>query len=193
MAYLFKVEGKTVYPNDEVLLISPFKEIWERDKSKGKDVARQEFSYIEFMTSYLKSNPYKGYAAEIKHKVIKEAVIKEDKWEVDDLIKEAMSFIHNIQKDASPTYSLYLSTLVAKDKLENFFQTVDLDERNFKSGMPVYKPKELSSAMMDVDKLTASLAALKKKVEEELFDEVKIKGQKEVSPFADPNSLFNRG
>ena len=59
--------------------------------------------------------------------------------------------------------------------------------------MPVYKPKELSLAMMDVDKLTASLAALKKKVEEELFDEVKIKGQKEVSPFADPNSLFNRG
>ena len=48
MAYLFKVEGKTVYPNDEVLLISPFKEIWERDKSKGKDVARQEFSYIVY-------------------------------------------------------------------------------------------------------------------------------------------------
>ena len=41
MAYLFKVEGKTVYPNDEVLLISPFKEIWERDKSKGTGIFRK--------------------------------------------------------------------------------------------------------------------------------------------------------
>ena len=39
------------------------------------------------------------------------------------------------------------------------------------------------------EKVTASLTGLKKKVEEDLFEETKIKGQKEISPFADPESL----
>ena len=71
MAYLFSVEGKIVQPNTETLLVSPFKEIWARDKSKGKENALEEFTYIEFMTSMLKSNPYKGYAPEVKEEVIK--------------------------------------------------------------------------------------------------------------------------
>lgn len=189
MAYLFKVEGKVVQPNDEVLLISPFKEIWERDKSKGKEVALQEFTYIEFMTSMLRSNPYKGYASNIKHDVIKKAVIVEQDWEPDELVIKAMKYIYDQQKEGSPTYTLYMSALQAKEKLENFFKSIDLDERNFKTGVPIYKPKELSSAILDVDKITASLSALEKKVQEELFDEIKVKGQKEISPFADPSSL----
>lgn len=190
MAYLFSVEGKIVQPNTETLLVSPFKEIWARDKSKGKENALQEFTYIEFMTSMLKTNPYKGYAPEVKDKVVREAVITQENWEVDELILKGMEYIFKIQKEGSPTYTLYMSALQAKDKLERFFRTVDLDERSPKTGFPIYKPKELSSAMLDVDKLTASLAALAKKVEEELFDSIKTRGAKEISPFADPNSLI---
>lgn len=192
MAYLFKVEGKIVQPNTETLLISPFKEIWERDKSKGKENAIEELTYIEFMTSMLKSNPYKGYASEVKEKVVKDAVITQKDWQPDELIFKGVEYIFKLQKEASPTYTLYMSALQAKEKLEKFFRTVDLDERSPKTGFPIYKPKELSSAMLDVDKLTSSLAALAKKVEEELFDDIKTRGQKEISPFADPSSLITR-
>lgn len=190
MAYLFKVEGKIVQPNTETLLVSPFKEIWERDKSKGKEIALEEFTYIEFMTSMLKSNPYKGYATEVKHKVVREAIITQEDWQPDEYIFKGMEYIFKIQKEGSPTYTLYMSTLQAKEKLERFFRTVDLDERSPKTGFPIYKPKELSSAMLDVDKLTTTLATLAKKVEEELFDDIKTRGQKEISPFADPSSLM---
>ena len=190
MAYLFSVEGKIVQPNTETLLVSPFKEIWARDKSKGKENALEEFTYIEFMTSMLKSNPYKGYAPEVKEEVIKKAVITQDGWTPDNLIHQGIRYIFDLQKDGSPTFTLYLSALMAKDKLEKFFRTVDLDERSPKTGLPIYKPKELSSAMLDFDKITASLAALAKKVEEELFDSIKTRGAKEISPFADPNSLI---
>ncbi len=190
MAYLFKVEGKIVQPNTETLLISPFKEIWERDQSPGKEVALQEFTYIEFMTSMLKTNPYKGYASDVKHKVVSDAVINVDGWQPDEFIMKGMEFIFKQQKEASPTYTLYMSTLQAKEKLERFFRTVDLDERSIKTGLPIYKPKELSSAMLDVDKLTTTLAMLARKVEEELFDDIKTRGQKEISPFADPSSLI---
>lgn len=191
MAYLFKVEGKIVQPNTETLLIEPFKTIWERDKSKGKEYALEEFTYIEFMTSMLKSNPYKGYASDVKHKVVSEAVITQKGWQPDKLVIDGMQYIFDLQKNGSPTYTLYMSTLQAKEKLEKFFRNVDLNERNFKTGVPIYKPKELSTAMLDVDKITASLAVLERKVTEELFDEIKTKGQKEISPFADPSSLIH--
>ena len=31
MAFLFQVTDRAVFPNAETLLISPFKDIWERD------------------------------------------------------------------------------------------------------------------------------------------------------------------
>ena len=36
MAFLFVVENGVAKPNTETLLISPFKEIWERDNSDNK-------------------------------------------------------------------------------------------------------------------------------------------------------------
>ena len=53
-----------MFPNPETLLITPFKDIWERDKTPSKAIAIQEFAYIEFMTSMLKSNPYREYPEE---------------------------------------------------------------------------------------------------------------------------------
>ena len=51
MSLLFTIESKIVKPYTETLLISPFREIWERDTNAGKFTAIDEFTYIEFMTS----------------------------------------------------------------------------------------------------------------------------------------------
>lgn len=189
MAYLFTVEGKVVKPHDETLLISPFKEIWERDKSKNKVDALEDFTYIEFMVSMLKTNPYRGYSDKIRKDVLLKDIIKRENWKEDSLIKEGMIKLKEFQTQGSITYSLYLSAIKAKNKLESFFDEFDMSERNFKTGLPVYKPKEITSALLDVDKVTSSLVTLQKKVEEELFEEKKIRGQKEISPFANPESL----
>lgn len=190
MAYLFKIEGKLVVPTEEALLIPPFKDIWERDKNKGKEVAMKEFSFIEFMVSKLATNPYKGYSDDVRAQVIIKEIFKEEKtWSPDKLVTEGIERFEKFQKDASPTYSLYISAIKSKNTLEKFLTTVDLSKINFKTGNPVYKPKELTSAMLDLDKITASLSALQKKVEEELFDAIKTKGQKEISPFAKVDSL----
>lgn len=189
MAYLFKIEGKLVFPTEETLLTTPYKEIWERDKSKDKDIAMKEFSYIEFMTSQLQTNPYKGYSDDIRGEIIIKEVFAGITWKPDDLVKEGIKRFEAFQKEASPTYTFYMSALKSKNTLEKFFTTVDLSKTNFKTGNPIYKPKELTSALLDVDKITASLDSLKKKVEEELFDAVKTKGQKEISAFAKTESL----
>lgn len=189
MSYLFKIEDKIVQPTEEVLLISPFKEIWERDKSKGKEIALKEFAFIEFTVSLLASNPYKGYSESIRDSIVQQDIFKDIEWKPDKLIEEGKKKFENFQKDGSQSYTLYKSAVAAKDKLVNFLNEIDINERNFKTGMPIYKPKELTSALLDVDKVIASLDVLKKKVEEELFESTKVKGQKEISIFAKLESL----
>ena len=117
MAYLFEVVNKIVVPTDEVLQVPPFKEIWERDKSPKKEVAIQEFTYMEFMTSSLATNPYRGYSEDKKEAVIRREIIKEKNWKPDKLIEEGMEKIITLQTEGSSTYSLYMSAIKAKDKL----------------------------------------------------------------------------
>jgi len=188
MAYLFEVTDKIAFPNVETLLISPFKEIWERDTSHEKKVAIQELAYVEFMTSMKKSNPYKEYPEDRKEEVIRKAIIKEEKWEPDELVKAAMEAVIKFQKDASATYNYYISAKIAAEKMQNFFLEVNITERNAKD-MPIYKPRDITSALNDTEKVLTNLKSLQKKVEEELYEESRIRGDKKISPFANPSSV----
>ena len=45
---LFKYEGYEVKVAPEALTLKPFKKLWDRDKSKSKDTALQELSFVYF-------------------------------------------------------------------------------------------------------------------------------------------------
>lgn len=189
MAYLFKIENKIAKPTDEALMVSPFKEIWERDKSKKKEIAIQEFTYMEFMTSALATNPYRGYSDTQKESVVRRDIIKDPKWKPDKLIKEGMEKIVEFQTNGSSIYTLYLSAVRAKNELEGFFTTFDISEKNERSGNPIYKPRDITNAIQDLDKTIMSLQSLEKKVEEDLFESAKIMGQKTISKFAETDTI----
>lgn len=188
MSWLFKIEDRKVFPNEETLLIPPFSQIWERDESPDKWLAIREFAYIEFMTSQLKSNPYKGYSEKVREEKLREDIIKEDTWIPDELVMEAMKKIEEFQTNGSGAYTLLIDTLKAKETLQEFLRSVNLKERTDKGAM-VLKPKDVTAAMLDLDKLVTSLDVLKKKVEEDTFETVKTRANKVISPFANPDSL----
>ncbi len=194
MSYLFKITENIVYPNEETILIEPFKTIWERDKSHKKEIALKELTFIEFMSSQLKSNPYRGYRDEAREKILKKNVIRDENWKPDNLIKEALKVIEIFQKEASPSYSLYIKALKAKEKLEDFFETFNLNEKTDK-GTYSLKPKDITGALLDLDKVVVNLSLLKEKIEKELFEEVRNKSDKVISPFAEGSSLdkYNNG
>ena len=189
MALLFVIEGRKVTPNAETLLISPFKDIWERDKSKDKKVAIAELTYIEFMTSMLESNPYKQYTEERKPVKIKEEIIFMKSWKPDKFIKQAMDKIVLFQTEGSTNYSYYIAAKRAAEKMKTFFLEVDITERNIKTGNPIYKPKDLTAALNDTERTLNTLKNLEKKVQEELYETIKTKADKKISIFANPSSL----
>ena len=189
MAFLFEISGKVAFPNPETVLIPPFKEIWERDKRKDKAYALEDFAYIEFMSSMRKSNPYRQYKGKRKEEVIIKDVITRSKWKPDDLIYQAIAKIEKFQTEASTTYSYYMAAKKAVEKMEQFFLTVDITERNEKGAL-LYKPRDITAAVNDTQKLLANLKALEKKVEEELYEETKRRSDKVISPFANPERLI---
>lgn len=189
MSFLFEINGKAVFPKAETLLIPPFKEIWARDLSTEKENAIQEFAYIEFMTSMLKSNPYREYPEEKKDVIIRKDIITQIDWNPDNLLKEGMDYIINLQKEGSITYTYWMSNKNAIEKMIHFFNNFDIDERNFKTGNPVYKPKDITSTVTDAEKILTALNALKVKVDEEVYESSRSRADKVVSPFANPDSL----
>lgn len=188
MSWLFKIEDRKVFPNEETLLTPPFSQIWQRDESPDKWLAMREFAYIEFMTSQLKSNPYKGYSEKVREVKIKEDIIIDPTWQPDWLVEQAMKKIEEFQTEGSESYTLLASALRAKEKIEDFFDTFQLDETTDKGALKL-KPKDVTGAMLDLDRVVTSINTLKKKVEEDTFEAVKTRANKVISPFANPDSL----
>lgn len=189
MSYLFEIQGNAVMPKAETLLVEPFKSIWKRDKSKNKAHAIEDFAYIEFMTSVMSSNPYSQYPDNRKSPQIIKEVITREGWEPDELIFKGMKYINKIQTEGSTTYQYYMAAKKAAENMKDFFNTVDIKELNPKTFNPIYKPRDITAALNDTQKVLANLKGLEKKVEEELYDEVKSRANKQVSPLADPSSL----
>jgi len=189
MAFLFIVENKVVAPNPETLLIEPFKSIWERDKTPNKVYATEDFAYIEFITSLKKSNPYRQYPENKKHDILVEEIITREDWTPDGLVQEAIRKLGTFQKEASTTYNYYMAAKIAAEKMQEFFRDVDINERNEKTMNPIYKPRDVTSALNDTEKVLANLKALEKKVEEEIYETTKNRADKQISPLAHPSSL----
>lgn len=184
MSVLFKVQGKIVIPNTETLLIEPFKTIWDRDESEDKENAMFEFKYIEFMMSQKKTNPFAGYPEEKRHIAILDNQEIQTDWQPDEQVKKGMDWFDEFQEEASETYNYYKSVRAAAEKMQGFFNTFSIGERNERTGNPIYKPRDITTAMSDTEKVLTNLDSIKKKVQEELFESTRKKGDKTISPFA---------
>lgn len=184
MSFLFSIENLVCKPKAEILLVSPFKEIWDRDKGKTKERALKDLSVIEMYTSKLRSNPFCGYDDDERlARVTKEYYgnsVGIDK--LDSLVVEGIRKLEEIQSTGSPTYSYYMSQLKAVEKLKRFFLEFDMNERNEKGAL-IYKPKEITSALADADKIMQNLTGLRDKVEQELFTVMKNRAGREPNRY----------
>ena len=70
--------------------------------------------------------------------------------------------------------------------MKDFFNTFDMSKINAKTLAPLYKPREITSALNDTSKVLENLDKTQKKVEEEIFESTKNRGDKLISPFANP-------
>lgn len=179
---LFYIRENKVYPTDECLRVEEFKTLWDRDSSKLKNTAIKELSYIEFLYSYLDTNPYSEYEESEKEEKIILDLFGNKKWKPDKEILLAVEKYIEFRDNASVSLRFYKSNVKAIEKLRTFLETVDFHDRT-KGGAAVYKPGDISKALRESNDVLSSLQKLKERIQKENFENSKIKGGKKVSYF----------
>jgi len=185
MSLLFEISGNLVRPNAETLLISPFREIWERDASKDKKRALEDLAFVEFCTSVEASNPFANFPESVREEVVRKEVVRSRGWKKDALVERAMERAVEMQEQASTVYRYYMSAKRAVEKMTDFLNTVDLDERNAKTGALLHRPSDIIRTVNDIEKTMANLKSLEERVRKEAFGTGRNRGDKRVSPFAE--------
>ena len=182
---LFKIEGNLVVPTEHALLTYPYSDIWDRDEDPSKQRAKQEFAYIELNCSYKKSNPYKGLSDSVRKEKVGKVVFREDyaTFVEDELIVQGFKTYHELRLIASPTLQYYLAAKGGAEKMIEWLDDFDMKTLNDRTGLPLYKPREITSALKDSYDVMKTLNAMEEKVYEQIFETTKTRGNKEINPF----------
>lgn len=180
---IFILENEVVKPTTEILLLHPFSEIWDRCAPLTHHAkAIQEFSYIEFMVSPRRSNPFFGYDSDRKEKEIIARVFRGEEYKPDELVTQAMEMYKEFFYEASPGLTYLEDARTAAENTKKFLKDVDLSERTDK-GMLILKPRDVTSALKDTGEVMKALAQLENKVHEELFETNKSRANREINEF----------
>jgi len=181
MAKLFDIDRNKIVPNPDVLAIPAMKKIWNRDKSKTKDKAMREIAYVVFLCDF--HSPYKDLRISEKEKIIIEDTFKADKWEPDDIIKDAIEVYKKLQ--VTPSMRLLTASRNSVEKLSDYFDQINFKEiDNF--GKPIYSAIELTRNLKEVGNVVKSLTNLDKQVKLEL-EEQSVRGGNKIGYFENPS------
>jgi hypothetical protein len=179
---LFILENNIAKPSIEALLISPFKEIWESDKTKQKGKAINIFTYIELYCSYKRSNPYSGYTELEREETLKELLFHDSKYKLSKLVLSAIARYQELRDKASFYMRFFIAQRTAAEKLIEFYETFEMTEKNQKSGVPLYKPRDITGAIKESSEVLSKMDALEKQIKAEEYSRLKTKGNRQISP-----------
>ena len=159
---LFKYEGYEVRVAPEALTLKPFKKVWDRDKSKNKEKATQEFSFL-----YFYCDPRSDYQYltddEDRLEAVKEGIGFDKDWKPDAALKNAIAFYGTFDSSAARLLRMAAKEI---DKVQQSLDT--MSPTNYK------EIKEQIASMSMIPKIASMIQEAEKKLnEEEEFGEAK--------------------
>lgn len=177
---LFRYEGYNLTISEEAMMLKPFKDLWRRDKSKGKDKALQELAYIYFMED--SRSDYQIYVdKEERSRQVKLGEGIPESWKPDKLVTDAQEFYAGFKSEAA----LLLEDIrVAITKLREFIKTIDLSAVDDK-GKPIYTLNTYTATIKQIPELITSLDEAEKSIHKEAVTSDKVRGSVEKAMFED--------
>lgn len=172
---LFKYEGYNITISEEALALKPFRQIWNRDKSRSKDKAIMELGYCYFMEDPRSDYQYIRDRKE-RSQAIKLGEGLKETWEPDSLIKEAMELYSSFKT----TSALLLED--TRDLVDNYrlkLKSINLENLEVKEIKEIGAIiKQVPSMVLDLDKAERALA-------QEIAQSDKVRGAQEKSVYED--------
>jgi len=181
---LLVFEGSKLEVTPETLTIGPFKTIWNRDKSKGKEMALAELAYVYYAADF--KSIYKNIPIDEREDRIVQDVFEGKKWKADIVIKKAIEKYKEL--NFSQTMGLLEDAEGAIEKVRSYLREVDLMETD-NSGKPIYSAKDLMANLKGLGEVVAGIKKLKDEVAKEVNDSSTIKGGNTLGAFEDPDFI----
>jgi hypothetical protein len=167
---------------DQLWALSPFKKILKKDKSRNKDLALKEMSFIYFYID-IKSD----YLI-ITNDMIRKNEIKKDvdlplDWEIDTLIEEAISFYE--KRSITVLEKLYRSALISANATSEYLEmTAELLRERTDKGATVTTLPMIVSAQKTLPDIMKNLKAAEKEVlKERIETEGRMKGSRTMGMY----------
>lgn len=184
MFRLLAINGDDIEISPESLAIKEFKKLWNRDKSKNKEKAKKELTFVYYYTDW--QSPYRIYfdEKEKKQNIILD-LFDGKKWETDDIIIEACKKYQ--QLSTTDSMLLLQDARAAIGKLREYFRDVNLTEKDEKTGKPIYSAKDLMLNLKQVGSVIKGMKELQEEVAKEQMTETRIKGGGKAGIFEDPD------
>jgi hypothetical protein len=147
---VFKYENYEVKVAPEALLLKPFKKIWDRDKSKNKERAILEMSFL-----YFYCDPRSDYQYitdnDTRLEAVKKGVGFSDDWKPDSALKAAIEFYGTFDSSAARLLRMAAKEI---DKVQEAFDSMTpTDYKSIKEHMASLKViPEIASMIQEAEK-----------------------------------------
>lgn len=173
--------NKVVINEPEVLLIKEFSALWTDERNICKEDltghhklrAYREFTYIWLMIDW--ASPYSDYSEQERHlECLNDASITEEEWS--DPVFRAACRKYRAMQDSSRALKLIKSAQGIVDKITDYFESIDLTERDTITGKPIFKTKDVMSEMQNVASVVEELKTLEQMYKKEMEVESDIRG-----------------
>tara|TARA_R110000824_G_scaffold65226_4_gene170050 strand:- start:11824 stop:12363 length:540 start_codon:yes stop_codon:yes gene_type:complete len=175
---LFDLKNGHIVLNPESLALPGFREIWKKDKTKGKEKATQEISYIYFMCDY--NSPYAVYPNIKRREVIAKDYMQDEKWVETEDVKVAVKRYLDFQE--THTMRLMRAAKGASDKLAGYFETIDFLKVD-DNGKPIYTAKDVAVNLEKVGNIVDSLDKLETRIKKEVRTDSRVRGGGEIGMY----------
>lgn len=172
---IFKYEGYKVVIDPIALTLKVFKKIWDRDKSKTKDKAMMELSFIYFFCDT--RSDFKIIEDDDERiKEIKEQEGLPSKWYPDKVITEAIEFYEKFKSESELSYE---DTKFIASKFRKKMKEIDFDSLEIKD------MKNVQSILKDMPSLIRELNETEKVLAKTDSSSSKMRGQGEKTIMED--------
>lgn len=156
----------------ELLLIKEFSALLNRDKTKNKEKATKELTYIYLAIDW--KSPYNQYSELERHnEAISDSGLTEP--EFNDPIFRAACRKYRALQDSNKSIKLLRAAERAADQFIDYFETiVDLNERD-NNGKPIFTAEKVMKEMANLHKVHEELVTLEAEVKKELTEQSNIR------------------
>lgn len=177
---LVRIENYKLVVEDELLLLTPFKELYRADKTKDKS------KFMDFLTIiYFVYDPRSDYSYIVNEDERLKEVCESNGFKVSKFTKIEESCIE-LYKQLTTTISSVLlkSTKTAISKVSDFLDNIDMYATDDK-GKPLYTINSVTSAIKQIPSLAKEVMETEKLVNKEIQEQGRARGGNTKKLFED--------